>query len=546
MDAVANYWHVPLALQVGSVNDPATDCEADERYVRNVHLLAVLFCVLSVLCGVTLVTRAWASRFSCLPLYLSHVNFLVLIFLLSTVRIIDLQWQPCPFMLERGARQWLKNLLGAAPMMISTTVFMLLLYHVLIVLHSIQLVYEPLLRGCERSLSFIDVRQVSPRMGVHDERCCHLRCSFWFIMLGRPHSTCKWLVAMLIAGMWVLFAIAFLVDSVHGDSRRWFDVFLAALELPSIVMAFLIGSCFVVSGVLLLRRLQQLQTLLEAAGADIERNDEAVQVTFIGPGSMLSERPSPRMSGIHGSISPSGVFDSGSTMDPSGFSRSVTEGAQPCCQAQGSAECSCSRPGDVHSQEWTSSVVEIIFSEGMPLTPAGAAATGGSSHIRSFSGIIPRGASSPSASVLQPQSRRSLISLHGSQVSTPTPHRLTQASRATVTSTKSATTTASSVAAPADEVITSIPKVETVCNGVRRMLAVVMACVVAFLWRGVVLCYVWRWRKLRWPGDLFLWYIVFSEVVPIAMLLILYLLPGLNAICLSHRCTVRQSVVESV
>merc|ERR1719359_1037081 len=42
-----------------------------------------------------------------------------------------------------------KNFVGSLPLMLFLTVFALLLYHVIIVLHSIHLAYEPLLRGLE-------------------------------------------------------------------------------------------------------------------------------------------------------------------------------------------------------------------------------------------------------------------------------------------------------------------------------------------------------------------------------------------------------------
>ncbi|CAE8628845.1 unnamed protein product [Polarella glacialis] len=75
------------------------------------------------------------------------------------------------------------------------------------------------------------------------------------------------------------------------------------------------------------------------------------------------------------------------------------------------------------------------------------------------------------------------------------------------------------------------PDVEPVLSSVRRILAVVAVCMAAFLFRAGCLLYLcWR-QEEYWPSGMVLPYYVFSEVIPAALLLLLYLLPGLEAAC---------------
>eukprot|EP00929_Paragymnodinium_shiwhaense_P029829 TRINITY_DN17028_c0_g1_i1.p1 TRINITY_DN17028_c0_g1~~TRINITY_DN17028_c0_g1_i1.p1 ORF type:complete len:672 (-),score=109.33 TRINITY_DN17028_c0_g1_i1:264-2279(-) len=81
----------------------------------------------------------------------------------------------------------------------------------------------------------------------------------------------------------------------------------------------------------------------------------------------------------------------------------------------------------------------------------------------------------------------------------------------------------------------SLPAVEPVLSGLRRMQAVISICVLAFVVRASCLVYVAVGRppgkQLTWPDGLFLPYMIISEVLPYFVLLLLYLIPGVHALC---------------
>merc|ERR1711920_1091885 len=91
------------------------------------------------------------------------------------------------------------------------------------------------------------------------------------------------------------------------------------------------------------------------------------------------------------------------------------------------------------------------------------------------------------------------------------------------------------------------PNVTPVLSMVKRILIIVAVCMLAFLYRAVCIVYLFQWKDMKWPDGFLLPYYIFSEVVPIALLLFLYLLPGLEAIwhcCVSGRRSVCASVIE--
>merc|ERR1711874_774787 len=65
----------------------------------------------------------------------------------------------------------------------------------------------------------------------------------------------------------------------------------------------------------------------------------------------------------------------------------------------------------------------------------------------------------------------------------------------------------------------------------RRMLIVVLTCMLAFLFRACAITYVFVQTDWRWPPDLFFVYMTVSEVAPYAIVLLLYFIPGLQAAC---------------
>lgn len=561
---------------------------------------------------------------------------------LSCLRFVGCKVNQDPKMQHQGGGSQLwKNLVGSLPLMLFLTVFALLLYHVIIVLHSIHLAYEPLLRGIELHLhqprSHSEGSGASPgsmrSIGRVRRRCCSCltkRISFWFMLYGRPHSTSKWIVTGLNATMWTLFTIAFLVDAIFGDTGNVYrEFYMWALELPSIAMSLAMGTCFIISGVMLIRRLHELKKLLRTAAAmnpDVPTGgscpDFVRMVTTDQNGDSFVEGRRSQTPGVSASASLdenrlTGLLEASDGMSIRGVSgvSEVSVGERPrkpcldlsraswpgCTSAsQGSQVTNNDLPssetslqasnvgygdpqrttsGDIPHKEHERDLKRETYKEqeassGAPMA-ASAPVTASGPLMRSVGSSqddIPASAvtlgerpSTPARHTAPPAPRRSpALGLNrwnsaNSWVSRDGEAResvssyvfggrslLAASARTSTVTVKSASSvSATSVGGGPDEISNAIPSVETVLSGVRRMLLVVFSCVVAFLWRAGIITYVWVRCRFEWPGHLFLQYLLFSEVIPVAMLLILYLLPGVHAICAARRANNRLSVVES-
>eukprot|EP00439_Symbiodinium_sp_Y106_P050607 s3127_g6.t1 len=95
-------------------------------------------------------------------------------------------------------------------------------------------------------------------------------------------------------------------------------------------------------------------------------------------------------------------------------------------------------------------------------------------------------------------------------------------------------------------------QVEAVLGSVFRVWAVVTACVASFLFRSACILYLFCANKQFWPCALLLPYYLISEAAPGAMLILLYLLPGVEVACharraraLPDRSSCRASLLES-
>jgi len=91
-----------------------------------------------------------------------------------------------------------------------------------------------------------------------------------------------------------------------------------------------------------------------------------------------------------------------------------------------------------------------------------------------------------------------------------------------------------------DEPILTLTGVKLLISGVRRMLVVVGVCITAFLFRALFLMYLAMRASTVFPRRIWLPYLLISEVVPYAVLLIFYLLPGLQAVCTKCSITGRR------
>merc|ERR1719456_1196023 len=85
--------------------------------------------------------RVCAARYYNLPLFATHVWFLVLILTAITVRMADLAVIPCIFTVDDDGAV-MSNVLANTPLMLMFTIFTMLLYHTFVVVHSIHLSYD--------------------------------------------------------------------------------------------------------------------------------------------------------------------------------------------------------------------------------------------------------------------------------------------------------------------------------------------------------------------------------------------------------------------
>ncbi|CAJ1439960.1 unnamed protein product [Effrenium voratum] len=92
-----------------------------------------------------------------------------------------------------------------------------------------------------------------------------------------------------------------------------------------------------------------------------------------------------------------------------------------------------------------------------------------------------------------------------------------------------------------------------VLGSLTRVLAVVSVCVAAFIYRAGCILYLVCTDRQYWPCGMLLPYYLISEVVPAVLLILLYLMPGVEAACAqarersarSARPSARPSMLES-
>jgi len=469
------------------------------RFALEVDVLTTAYSMLGAMCLVTLLIRCWAARRFGLPLRRGHVGFLLLMLALSSLRVGSFRWRPSPCVVEEGEGKWLRNLLGSAPMMVSFSIFMVLIYNVIIVLHSVHLAYEPLLRG---QSSFYESHAARPPCSLPQPsrrptllqgtlsrvRACAPTCTFWIVMWGRPHSLAKGVVILLNVVMWAFYVCAYLHDFFNH-----FRTFLLLFYLPSIVISVTLGVCFIVSGVVLLKRLRYLRRLCPPAA----------------------------------------------------------------CSAVGGGEGGGGSGGDVAGRSGGTASAEVAPGPLRHSSTAAAASAGGGGGEHS---VLAR---STSRSMDSPSSRSKIcVAVETTEADTAVGQQQQHPrSHLSISRTCSGfafkSTSIFSASAVDPDFSVEMPSVEPVLRGLRRMLIVVSACVVAFLWRALVISFVWVKWNLRYPVGLSMLYFGISEVIPITLLLILYLIPGMSAIrfgmsvrgtsaSLRQSTTPRGSAVESV
>jgi len=385
---------------------------AEPDVVQHNHVLGLIYAALAAVCVLALATRAAAAWLCSLPLTASHVAFLLLMLLLFVVRAVSGFWEPSADVVKGGAGSILYNLVNTGPLIVFLTIFLVMIYHVTRVLHSIHIAFESTLHSIGGELT-----PSSPRGKLTCVSCQGMA----FL------KALKCALIALSTLMWLSAGVAYGISPLTGDNDTWRRVFACTLEMPFFCMSLITGACFLVASVILLRRLRRLQRLLHSSLDEDSRE--------------------------RGSAAALPARRNGNSTLASGTTSGCYAEAPPMA------------PG------------APVFGSPCIIDEAGARSTGTpASATRSL-----RVANQPSA-----------FSLNSA----------------------------------------ATPDVSPVLSCLRRILIVVSICMAAFLYRAVcIFLILLRWKNPVWPAGMMMPYYLISEVMPVSVLLFLYLLPGLEALC---------------
>ncbi|CAJ1427158.1 unnamed protein product [Effrenium voratum] len=126
--------------------------------------LKKVYTSVAALCGLTLAVRILTARLCGLPFNRRHGVFLLMLLVLFVGRVASDIWelggsaaccghQRAPTLVAAGRSRWMYNLLSTGPVVIFLTIFLVLLYHLTCVLHSISVARENLEAAYCRSLA---------------------------------------------------------------------------------------------------------------------------------------------------------------------------------------------------------------------------------------------------------------------------------------------------------------------------------------------------------------------------------------------------------
>mmetsp|Transcript_55065 Transcript_55065/g.128851 ORF Transcript_55065/g.128851 Transcript_55065/m.128851 type:complete len:609 (-) Transcript_55065:30-1856(-) len=507
-----------------------------EEYLRDVHMLRYVYGLLMFLSIITIAVRAWAARYKGLSLECAHVCFLALVLILSSIRIVTFSPTTTDGIdkmenMQKG--HWVSNMLGTLPMVIIFTMYTLLNYHVAVVLRSIRITY---------AAAFDEAAGPENNLASRPEMCVH----FWFLHRGRPYNTFLVLVVVANLIMWGGFAglMIFTAVGLADNSHDAAFLFTALLFVPSVAMSAILGVSFIVSGVLLARRLQDLRRL--------HRRVLAVPHSWLRQSVDGAAR-----SGQSLICAP--VVHSGSSPDEKGCSGSfdVMESQDVCLTSRHSSSALTSpktgRFTDAvtrarSSSQWSTASQGPIRTA--PSALPGDAEPGGRLVKESPSPIPTRPSWRDGSGTPAEPSAAGTFHFRDGGASIGLRHEIIgglSGSYMEVGSIRSSVpwqwlrTPDNSISPTGDMIAAEGPSgfdaavtpahIEPVLIGVRRMLWVISVSICAFIFRALVIVVVAVWLDMQWPPWLFLIYMVVVEVSPSALLLVMYCLPGVPAKC---------------
>lgn len=473
---------------------------AESEFLRAATILGWIYCALAIFSIVVLATRLWAAARAAVPFEPSHVAFVLLILFLGSVRMVDMfeaSYAGDKMVQPDGA--WIWNFLGSVPLAVSCTVFAMLIYHVSVVVRSIHLAFEPAMRGqCSPS---------TPRWNV-------LPCfRFWFVMCGRPRSTLWWCFILFNGLLWGLYFVAYTGSSMCKTCSEWLFTYL--LLLPSILAGLLISMGALVSALVLFRDLRSLRQAPNVHGNAAVSASTLTNVSTVvstSPAALAAAAASPAAAGatLAPAVSAStGSSSAGDAAKPPRSSSSVHQGA-------GSA----TGPGRGFGQ--SPSQLAHVGTE----QPVATVLSGETSQSKRHSSSAPLGWNA--------QDDDTPESFPSAQGSGSQPLVKRQPARPRSSDARSVDTPASGFQSGTfgdDRSALALPSLGPVLSCLRRMLVVVVTCVLAFLFRACVIAWMMIEAHWRWPPQLFLLYMTIAELWPYTVVLVLYWIPGIYAAC---------------
>lgn len=441
-------WPVPHAgaADLGVV-DHAEDCDEGVMQTLVDRIVLPIYIAVTLLAAVTLLVRVIAARLARLPLRPSNRNFLLAALLLTALRLCSL----CPDVFGLSpicSRRWHWTLIAMGCNTLFTTMFAVLIYHTIKVLHSVELAFEPILSLASRIVPSED--------SSHLHRSCNCRpkrCPFWVVLGGRPFSVFKWMLCAPITAMWAVF-LFLLARQVFRQKIIVFDDLQPEnefLDCLTFVIAAILAAFFSMSGIVLLCRVRELRcvqpSLPHIASIEADLRVSQSRISQCLSAQNIDGRPSVSTFLLN---------------------------SLPTSNEQSVFNASC-----VTNSNTTN--------------PASYKATSGE----------------PSSLNSRPENRNSTLAGIESE------------GRANSHSTIQHLQTLSWDLAGLDSIII----------GMRRMLIVVTVCTFTFLLRASLTLGVDRLGDVVWLPALLLIYFTIGEALPLSVMLLLYLVPGLKEIC---------------
>eukprot|EP00927_Polykrikos_kofoidii_P009267 TRINITY_DN13856_c0_g1_i1.p1 TRINITY_DN13856_c0_g1~~TRINITY_DN13856_c0_g1_i1.p1 ORF type:complete len:468 (+),score=50.62 TRINITY_DN13856_c0_g1_i1:131-1534(+) len=247
----------------------------------------VLLCILALL---TIVTRIAAFWYRGLSLTRSHVGFLLLVLLLIVLRLYN-AFLSCPSIIKIDQAWVVYDIMNEGPLPIFLAIFMLLIYNVTKVIHSIHLVYV-----CDANVggsrigrdstlsSFLTNPSSATGIAVSD-RVTSASAEGTTVLCCVPSVYCQgmaflgvfkiWLTVLLVL-TWLFMGVALALVATHD----YVKIVRISLEVPFIFACLITGFLFIGAGLSLWRRLKHLVSLGRVDAVEDDEASAAARIRF--------------------------------------------------------------------------------------------------------------------------------------------------------------------------------------------------------------------------------------------------------------------------